>query len=512
MTGQFCPVTTSISRPFGITAGPDGALWFTDSYANAIGRITTSGEITEYPTPTADSTPYGITAGPDGALWFAENSANKIGRITTSGEITEYTALNAPEDITLGPDGALWFTMAWGNYIGRITTSGEVTDYQVPTPGSGPAGITVGGDGALWFTELNGNQIGTAFLVVTPRQRFARPIPMGVSVGNTPGGGTGTAGLLVHSAGAAASKFILSNNHVLGAVGLTACPSTAGKGRTWTLQPGSVDIGYDPGNNPYYYVGVVADYWPLSKTGNNVIDAAVSATSPAVAGSDILGIGQLNGVMRSAAIGEGVVKSGRTTGVTVGTVLDINCTTTVDYGNCGGKYTFTGQMAIFGVSAGAFSSQPEFKGNPFMRAGDSGSAVLDARTSTPVGLLFAFDPLVSYANPISSVYSSLGVLPDIPGGGGPSPEEELKAMDDLMQETLDPRLARLEEIQARHEDQLLSVEGVNGVCISLDESGEDFVLHVHVTKRTPELEQAIPQEIEGVPVRLVETGGPIKAY
>lgn len=40
---------------------------------------------TEYPIPTANSVSVGITAGPDGAMWFGETSANKIGRITTAG-------------------------------------------------------------------------------------------------------------------------------------------------------------------------------------------------------------------------------------------------------------------------------------------------------------------------------------------------------------------------------------------------------------------------------------------
>src|SRR4029077_12946490 len=37
--------------------------------------------ITEFPIPTANSSPYGITAGPDGNLWFVETAANKIGEI-----------------------------------------------------------------------------------------------------------------------------------------------------------------------------------------------------------------------------------------------------------------------------------------------------------------------------------------------------------------------------------------------------------------------------------------------
>jgi virginiamycin B lyase len=80
----------SYSQPKGITAGPDGALWFTEYNNNKIGRISTSGAITEYAVPTAASHPYSITAGPDGALWFTEYHANNIGRITTAGIITEF--------------------------------------------------------------------------------------------------------------------------------------------------------------------------------------------------------------------------------------------------------------------------------------------------------------------------------------------------------------------------------------------------------------------------------------
>jgi hypothetical protein len=81
------------------------------------------GTITEYPIPTADNSPFGITAGPDGNLWFTERGSNKIGRITTSGNITEFT-LPTPRSglfgITAGPDGNLWFTEASGDKIGRL--------------------------------------------------------------------------------------------------------------------------------------------------------------------------------------------------------------------------------------------------------------------------------------------------------------------------------------------------------------------------------------------------------
>ena len=167
------PFSTSSSR--GITVGPDGNLWFTQSN-NTIGRITTAGAVTEFPLPTRSSGPEGITAGPDGALWFTEAGTNKIGRITTSGEITEFPL---PEPRTIGPittglDGNLYFSEWGGNRIGRITTSGVITEFPVPTPGSSPAGIASGPDGAIWFTEWNGGKIG--------RLSIALPEPGPVSV------------------------------------------------------------------------------------------------------------------------------------------------------------------------------------------------------------------------------------------------------------------------------------------------------------------------------------------
>ncbi|HUD99826.1 MAG TPA: hypothetical protein VMR62_09650 [Bryobacteraceae bacterium] len=200
--GEYA-VPTAASIPNAITAGSDGALWFTELDGNKIGRITTAGVLTEYPANggpegivdgpgralwfaayepgnirrittdgevtasypvlTHGGEPYGITLGPDGALWFTEYENNKIGRMTTAGVCTEYPVASTwrgPYAIIAGPDGALWFTELNGNRIGRITTAGVISDYLVPGSLSGPFWITVGPDGALWFTEAEGNKIG----------------------------------------------------------------------------------------------------------------------------------------------------------------------------------------------------------------------------------------------------------------------------------------------------------------------------------------------------------------
>jgi virginiamycin B lyase len=159
--------------PNTIAAGSDGALWFTEGRSNRIGRITTDGTVTEYPLPNPDArSSHGITVGPDGALWFSEdipgapdptgyNAINKIGRIATTGEVTDYALPPSPVyqgvfSIAAGSDGAMWFTEYYYGNIGRINMDGVVTEYGLASFGF-PAAIAAGPDGALWFTESSDN-------------------------------------------------------------------------------------------------------------------------------------------------------------------------------------------------------------------------------------------------------------------------------------------------------------------------------------------------------------------
>lgn len=163
--------------PDGITRGPDGALWFTEFYGNAVGRITPQGHITEFFVPPRpgrpsgdlpESQPHDIVAGPDGNLWFDDFGGDKIGRITPSGALTEFSLPShrenpngsGPYAVAVGPDGALWFTEAMGMRIGRITVDGRIMDYKLPGVNHVPENIVAGGDGALWFTESTQNLLG----------------------------------------------------------------------------------------------------------------------------------------------------------------------------------------------------------------------------------------------------------------------------------------------------------------------------------------------------------------
>ncbi len=160
---QTYPMPNPSTVPYYLAIGSDKNVWFTEDNAFRIGRITSSGVITEYPIPSGQ-TGYYIAAGSSGSLWFTESS-NNIGKITTTGHITEYTVpasdSAAGQQIAKGPDGNMWFTDVNNNSIGNITPTGTVTEYLIPTASAYPTGIAAGSDGNLWFTEAGGvNSVG----------------------------------------------------------------------------------------------------------------------------------------------------------------------------------------------------------------------------------------------------------------------------------------------------------------------------------------------------------------
>jgi virginiamycin B lyase len=149
------PLPTRPSGPLSIVSGPDGALWFTEYHANAIGRCTLSGEITEFPLPLPARGPWDIAVGADGNIWFTESASGSagIGRITLDGDLEEFPLPDPdafPRHIVSGPDGALWFTET-RNRLGRITTVGEISELEIASPYLGLFALTIGPDGNLWF-------------------------------------------------------------------------------------------------------------------------------------------------------------------------------------------------------------------------------------------------------------------------------------------------------------------------------------------------------------------------
>lgn len=342
--------------------------------------------------------------------------------------------------------------------------------------------------------ELAGTSVPQVF-AQGARDLQPRPIPMGVSIGNSPSSPfiyAGTAGLLVRSIANPNNKFILSNNHVLGTKGPGLCPNQATPGGTITLQPGTLDIGTDPGASPTYVAGLVAGFQPLVTTAPNLIDAALSITTPALARTTQLDIGEPNPTVGIALPGMSVIKSGRTTGVTSGTVDAINVTINVNYGSGCPTYLFIGQTII---TPGTFSA-----------GGDSGSAILEASTRTPVGLLFAGSTGFTAANQILWAYLQFGVLPEVPFGGPSSVNSvaELQQAREAAESKMDARLRAAIAVQNAHQQRLFKMEGVTAVGVG--KADGEYVIKVYGARaQASALRSALTTRLDGVRVVFAES-------
>jgi streptogramin lyase len=149
------------SRPGIPTFGPDGNTWFADGGTpKAIGRIDVNTHaISEFSSGLSSTGVSRAVAGPDGNLWFVDKSvtAPAVGRITPSGAITEFPVTLLPGQFmnaaNFGPDGGLWIGVDTPGRIARfdITTHAFA---MFPDSLSGQPGVIVSGaDLNVWSTD-----------------------------------------------------------------------------------------------------------------------------------------------------------------------------------------------------------------------------------------------------------------------------------------------------------------------------------------------------------------------
>ena len=114
------------SNPQFVALDGYGFIWFTSAVQGSIDLVTPGGSYESFPIGSG-AKPWGLTFGPDGAMWFADCGKNAIGRIpldaTSPSQITEFPvgAGTKPKWVTFGSDGALWFTASGTGSIGRLT-------------------------------------------------------------------------------------------------------------------------------------------------------------------------------------------------------------------------------------------------------------------------------------------------------------------------------------------------------------------------------------------------------
>lgn len=213
----------------------------------------------------------------------------------------------------------------------------------------------------------------------------------------------GTLGSLILKGG---TQHVLSNWHVLYSDIVNGGNGRVASAGDPVVQPGLIDVGCNA-NNAQNVATLVSNGGSLPSAN---VDAGIAAVIPGMVRTDgaILEVGTISSSTVGASIGQGVKKSGRTTGLSRASVTGLNASVQIQYENeCAGGVaftkTFTGQIITSNRRCG------------FLDGGDSGSLMVEDITTNPraVGLLFAgsvtcSNSAIAIANPINSVLSFYG--------------------------------------------------------------------------------------------------------
>ncbi len=123
--GSVAKAYTASGGPQEVTAGPGQQVAFGDPTATPqqIGRINPPNNPLTRNLPSMTD-PFGVTFGADGAYWFAQFAVNTLGRLTPSGAYTTLTGLPAasgPRYLTTGPNNTLWVGLQTSHQVARVT-------------------------------------------------------------------------------------------------------------------------------------------------------------------------------------------------------------------------------------------------------------------------------------------------------------------------------------------------------------------------------------------------------
>jgi virginiamycin B lyase len=149
-------------EPLGLAADGAGGAWYSDTQMRAISQISPEGVIHSFPLPTPIVRLGRLGVASDGAVWFADIVTASVTRLKDGvfirHDVGSFGA--TPYGIAVDTGDAVWTTLQGADRLGYISANGEVSAQDVPTRNSGLGDIVVDQRGAVWFLELRANKIG----------------------------------------------------------------------------------------------------------------------------------------------------------------------------------------------------------------------------------------------------------------------------------------------------------------------------------------------------------------
>jgi hypothetical protein len=284
------------------------------------------------------------------------------------------------------------------------------------------------------------------------------------------------------------TQYILSNNHIL------ARQDQAAPGEDIS-QPGLIDNHCQPAT-------IVANYTAAPPLGSNV-DAAIAQLIPGQMDSTgfIEGIGTISSTVAAPAVGLAVIKSGRTTGTTTGSIASINTSVKVQYQvGCGeGKNYFVN-----------YTNQVLINSTTFSAGGDSGSLIVSNDSNfNPVALLFAGSSSTTIANPIGEVLTkvgtTLGKSVSFVGGGGGGGHGKPKSGSNRILGLPDQAVEHASRVLEQNRHDLMSKPAVLGVGLGAAHDANSQAAIVVYIDKTNSSKPQLADQIDSVPVRATLT-------
>jgi hypothetical protein len=327
-----------------------------------------------------------------------------------------------------------------------------------------------------------------------PSQHQIRQTSFGVSGGNVNDLTarfccSGTLGSLVTNG---TTQFILSNNHVL------AREDHAAIGEEIS-QPGSIDNNCAPATIVAHLSAVV----PLN---SSTVDAALAEVVPGAMDptGNMLDIGPISSTVRTPVPGLTVTKSGRSTGVTTGTISAVFATVGIKYSKkC--KPT-AGHFSI------TYSDMVVVDGRGFSAGGDSGALIVSNDScSQPVALLVGGGKRTTVGNAIQDVLDAFSVqFVGIPLSCAGAESASSSAQAGRPQIGME-RLVSARQVLRSRVSELMSRPSVLGVGVGASETTPGEPVIVIYVDDTSGVYPTLPRRINGLRVTVKFTE-PFEAF